>query len=507
MADGLKTASDISLDAVKVEGFVNLFLKDRFDVPVSIPDCHREWWKMCTSSHPFVGIAAPRNHAKSTAITHSYTLANIVMRQRDFVLIVSDTEQQASYFLNDLKKEISDNEDLQKVFGIVNLQKDAETDMIIEFDDNYLCRVIAKGSEQKLRGIKWNNKRPNLIVCDDLENEELVMSDDRRRKFRNWFSGALLPCRSATGIVRYVGTILHMDSMLQRLMPREYDKNTIRSDLSYKSGPNTTWKSAVYWAHSPDFSHILWPERWPKEKLLQEREHYVQQGQADKYAQEYLNKPLDEANAFFRKTDMPAMSDSDYKSNKIHYIGVDLAFTLNQSADYTCFVVGGVDEAGVVDIVEVIRERMDSVEAVRWMMELNRKYDPQYFFFEKGAMTNSILPHFHVSMQENNNYVSYELFPRAGDKMQFAQTIRARMRLQRVKFDKRSEWFTDFEQECLRFPRDAHDDQVDALAILGRGIEKFSEAPTREEQIEEEYEELRRESDLYEEGRSEITGY
>lgn len=497
----------VKLTAEAIEGFVNLFLKNSFDVPVEIPQCHREWWEMCVNPHPFVAIAAPRNHAKSTAITHSYSLANIAMRQRDFVMIVSDTEQQASYFLNDLKREFTDNEDLIKIFGVVGLVKDSETDMIIEFDGGHQARVIAKGSEQKLRGIKWNNKRPNLIICDDLENDEIVMNDERRKKFRNWFSGALLPCRSVNGIVRYVGTILHMDSMLQRVMPREQDKRVLRTPLYNKSPVGTSWMSAIYWAHTPNFEHILWPQRWPKEKLQAERQHYISQGQGDKYAQEYLNRPLDEANAYFRKTDMPAMGDKDYKGRKIYYVGVDLAFTLAQSADYTVFVVGGVDDDGITNIVEVIHERMDSVEAVQTMLDLNKKYQPQYFFFEKGALTNSVLPHLHKAMEENNNYFSYELLTRAVDKVQFAQTIRARMRIGKVKFDKKSDWFLDLEQECLRFPRDAHDDQVDALAILGRGVEKFMEAPTDKEVAEEEYNEVMKESDLLEAGRSAITGY
>lgn len=495
------------LTSESVEGFVNLFLKNSFDVPVEIPQCHREWWEMCCDPHPFVAIAAPRNHAKSTAITHSYTLANICMRQRDFIMIVSDTEQQASYFLNDLKREFTDNEDLIKVFGVRGLLKDSETDMIIEFDGGHQARVIAKGSEQKLRGIKWNNKRPNLIICDDLENDEIVMNDDRRKKFRNWFSGALLPCRSVNGIVRYVGTILHMDSMLQRLMPREHDKRMIRTNLYNKSPVGSSWMSAIYWAHTPDFKYILWPERWPREKLEAERQHYTSQGQGDKYAQEYLNKPIDEANSFFRKTDFVSMEASDYSSRKIYYIGVDLAVTLAQTADYTVFVVGGVDDNGMTHIVEVLHQRMDSVEAVETMLQLNKKYQPQYFFFEKGALTNSVLPHLHKAMEENNSYFSYELLARIVDKVSFAQTIRARMRVGKVKFNKKEEWFSELEQECMRFPRDAHDDQVDAMAMLGRGIEKFMEAPTDAEVAEEAYQEYMKESDLLEEGRSAVTGY
>lgn len=495
------------LTAEVIEGFVNTFLKKRFDGPVETPDCHREWWDMCCSPHKFVAIAAPRNHAKSTAITHSYVLANIVFRERTFILLVSDTEAQASFFLNDLKQELIENEDIVKVFGVRGLIKDSQTDFIVEFEDGYQARVIAKGSEQKLRGLKWDQRRPDLLVLDDLENDEIVMNDDRRKKFRDWFSGALIPCKSINGIVRFVGTILHMDSMLMRFMPRERNKENLVTPLCTKGPFKTAWYSAIYKAHTPKFENILWPTRCTRDFLEGERNHFLSQGQPDKYSQEYLNQPIDESMAFFRRTDFRKMVEEDFKKNKIFYIGCDLAVTTATEADYTAFVVGGVDQDGILNIVETIRERIDSVDIVSTILALNKKYDPQYFFFEKGAITNSILPHLQVAQIEQDNFVTTELFARVVDKKQFAHSIQARMRSGRVKFDKDSEWWGDLEQECLRFPRDAKNDQVDALAMLGYGVNKWIDAPTAKELEEEDYLEDFVLSGLDKEGISEWTGY
>jgi len=488
-----------------IEGFVNLFLLKDYDGPTEIPECHRDWWRMCCTSHKFVAIAAPRNHAKSTAITKAYTLACLLLRERKFILLVSDTESQASFFLNNLKQAILDP-DVMKVFGVIGFSKETETDFIVEFDDGYRARVIAKGSEQKVRGIVWDNMRPDLIVCDDMENDEIVMNEDRRKKFRDWFMGALLPCRSATGVVRYVGTILHMDAMLERLMPREFDKRNTETELYVKSPMQAHWYAVKYQAHNPDFSHILWPQRWPKGALVAERQRFLEQGLGDKYSQEYLNKPIDEANAFFRRSDFIAMDKSNDISKKIYYVGCDLAVTTKTEADHTVFAVCGVDEGGAANIVDVIRGRMDSVSLVEVILQLNKQYDPQYFFFEKGAITNSVLPHLHVKMQEENNYVSYELFNRAVDKKQYAHAIQARMRSKRVRFDKSADWFPTLESEFMRFPRDRKDDQVDALAIIGHGINKFLDAPTEKEIEEEMYADEMAMAD-YDQGRSAITGY
>ena len=491
--------------AEQIEGFVNLFLRKDFDGPTEIPDCHRDWWKMCCSNHKFVAIAAPRNHAKSTSITKSYTLANLLLRGRKFILLVSDTESQASFFLNNLKQALSDD-NIIKVFGVKKFIKDSETDFIVEFEDGYQARVMAKGSEQKLRGILWDNRRPDLIICDDMENDEIVMNEDRRKKFRDWFMGALLPCRSVNGVIRYVGTILHMDSMLERLMPREFDKRNEETELYTKSPYNAHWYAVRYRAHNPDFSEILWEDRWPKEALVAERNRFLEQGLGDKYAQEYLNTPLDESNAFFRRSDFLSMADGDHDSAKVYYVGCDLAVTTKTENDYTVFVVGGVDEKGILHIVDVRRERIDSVEIVDLILNLNRRYDPQLFFFEKGAITNSILPHLVNKMVAENNFVTYELFARTVDKKQYAHTIQARMRSKQVKFDKKADWYQTFESEMHRFPRDRKDDQVDAMAILGHGLKRFIEAPTVKELVDEAYQEEMALFDMYE-GKSEITGY
>jgi hypothetical protein len=81
------------------------------------------------------------------------------------------------------------------------------------------------------------------------------------------------------------------------------------------------------------------------------------------------------------------------------------------------------------------------------------------------------------------------------------------MRAQGVKFDKDADWYVDFEEELMRFPRAKHDDQVDTFAYLGLMLDKLIEAPTQKEQDEEDYITELRESDMEDAGRSSTTGY
>lgn len=161
-----------------MQGFVGSVLAKRFDGTVPTPPCHKEWWGLCTGDEKFVAIAAPRGFAKSTSITFAFTLAAVLFRERSFVLLVSDTEAQAAGFLTLIKQELVENDDIRRLFklkidakGLPVFPKDSETEVVGVFEDNTKFRIVAKGSEQKLRGLLWDGKRPDLIICHEKDSE------------------------------------------------------------------------------------------------------------------------------------------------------------------------------------------------------------------------------------------------------------------------------------------------------------------------------------------------
>lgn len=507
----------MNLTASVIQGVVNTVLSSKFDEATESPDFHKEAWDLCCSKYPLVAIAAPRGHAKTTGVTVSYGLCTLLFRQRKFMLLVSDTEAQATMFLGFFKEHLQDNTALIELFGIkrnadnkVVFIKDTETDVIVEMEDGHRFRIIAKGAEQKLRGLIWSGHRPDIILCDDMENDELVMNKDRREKMRRWFYSALLPCRSANGIVRVVGTILHMDSLLERLMPKPWGKHVTQGELKLEHGGWIAggWKSVKYKAHNADYTSILWPTRWSKEKLVRERESYIAQGLPDAYSQEYLNIPLDESVAFFKRNDFKAL-EKEHKDLKLHYyITVDLAISLEERADYSVFLIAGIDEQKRIHVRNVIRERLDGRDIVDTIINLHRVYKPELIGIEEMQVSKSIGPFLREEMIKTGEYPSIVPLKHGGkDKIQRSRSIQARCRAGTVYFDKGADWYQTFEDECTRFPRDAHDDQVDAFAYLGMLLDKLVEAPTVQEQEEDEYLNELEQHGYGDTGRSAVTGY
>ena len=475
----------IELNKDLIKGFVGSCLVKGFDGSKPIPNVHEEIWELCCTNKKYVAMALPRGHGKSTAITFAYLLATLLFRQRKFAIIVSDSEYQASMFLGQIKQALAENEDIINLFkikknkekGIVEFVKETESDIIVEMDDGHKFRVIAKGSEQKLRGLLWNGSRPDIMILDDMESDEQVMNKDRREKFRKWMYGALIPALSEKGIIRYVGTILHQDSALENLMPKPNGVFTKQTGLkTWATASVGMWWSVKYAAHSSDYSEILWPDRWTKEALKELREDYVARGLPEQYSQEYLNIPVDESTALFKKNDLLPMTADDKKKAMNYYIAVDLAISERERADYTAIAVGGIDDAGILQIVNVIRERMDGMEIVETLLALQRTYNPVAFGIEDTQITKAIGPYLNRAMIERNIFLNIVLMkPHKTDKLTRAQSIRARMRAGGVKVDKQADWYLTFEDEVLMFPRSRHDDQVDALSYLGLLLEKMIE--------------------------------
>lgn len=458
-----------NLSKETVFGFGVSMLGRGFDNPKPTPNFHKELWDMCCSEDTHVAIAAPRGHAKSTAVTYVYVMAAVLFRAHDYVMIVSDTESQSKEFLNNISEELQVNEELKEFFGIRKFLRDTAVDIIVEMNDGHQFRIIAKGSEQKLRGLNWRGKRPNLIVGDDLENDEIVMNDERREKFRNWFFSALLPAGSDYCKVRVVGTVLHLDSLLWRLLE------------------DPSWVSKRYKAHNEDFTDILWPEKFPKQRLLAIRQRFVNQGYPEGYSQEYLNWPIDEATAFFRVDDFLSASPEQLQLPGESYMGIDLAISEKDRSAYTALVILKRLHDGKIIVQDAMRGRWDSKEIIDEMFNMVVRYRIPTVIIEAEKIDKALGPYIADEMVKRSVYFEIVKKVPTMDKVQRARPLQAMMRAGMVHFDKEGSWYPDLEAEMLQFPRGAYKDQVDAMAWVGLVLNKIHEGNTLEEQAEEEW--------------------
>ena len=252
----------VKLTADLIEAMAGTFLSPRYDDPRPTPDFHREAWELYASDAKSCLVIAPRDHAKTTGLTFVYVMAEVLFRSSDYAIIISSTEEMAQVRRANSSEERHTNDGLRREFRVKKFLVDAKTEIIVEMADRHRFRILARGAEQRIRGRMWNGKRPNLMLCDDMEEDEQVENRDRRLKFRKWFFRAAKQALSKRGKIRVHGTILHEDSLLARLRT------------------SSTWVHKFYKAHAAfdDFSDILWPERWTEEELRQKRQEFIDDG-------------------------------------------------------------------------------------------------------------------------------------------------------------------------------------------------------------------------------------
>jgi predicted phage terminase large subunit-like protein len=396
-------------------------------------------------------------------------MASLLFRYKRHIVLVANTEDVAKDFLSGIRDTLRNNQELRSVFDVKKLTKDGETDMIVNFEDGWEARVRIKGAGQRVRGMNWGAERirPDLIVIDDLEDDEAVESKERRDKLNQWLQKALLPTLDKqVGQVRVVGTILHNDSTLAKLIG------------------SSAWYSKLYKAHESfdDFTNLLWPEMWSEETLRAERQSYIDMGNPEGYSQEYLNDPSDLQNPFFREEDFLPIDEEDRLKPKHYYIGIDFALSRKTHSDFTVMVVGGYDADGILYIEDVRRMRTDDTsEIVDEVFSLVNRYSPEMLLIEGGAIANAIVPTIEYEMRQRNRFTGVQIYTAIQDKQSRAAAIQQRMRVGGVRVDHDAPWFEDYKHELRRFPRGKKDDQVDATAWLGRGINEFAEAPTQQD--------------------------
>lgn len=463
----------VKLSGKIIEAFAGTFLSPRYDSPMPTPEFHREVWEMYASDDPACYAVAPRDHAKSTGFTFDFILAEVCFRISDYVILIGSTEDKAAEQLSNISEELHENQDLREEFGIVGFETEAKTEIIAICDDGYRFRILARGSEQKIRGAMWKGKRPNLIVCDDMEDDEQVENAERRRKFRRWFFRAAKQSLSKSGRIRVHGTILHEDSLLMRLHK------------------NKMWRGLFYKAHESydDFTNILWPQRWTAKQLRDKQREFEEDGDATGYAQEFLNDPTDRSDSYLKDNQFRPMSDSDKMAEKLYYAGADFAVSKMDHANRTSFTIGGRHIGGITSIVDQFVDRVDPLDWIKEMFYLQLRWSIQVWFVEGGQIWNSLSSLIYQEMMGETRsppmvdefgtrdiYLNIEVLNPQKDKGVRGRSYQKRMKAGTVRFDTEAEWFQSYKQENLKFTGVAQaklDDQFDSTATLFIGIDKL----------------------------------
>jgi hypothetical protein len=450
----------------------------------------------------FLAIASPRGSAKSTRISFLYPIWKILLKKEKFIVLISNTFKKAAMYLDAIKMELHDNKKLNEIFvGGIELATDAEGDAVFKHPDGFKTKFICKGVDQigSLRGVKFGADRPGLIILDDIEDDELVRSKDRRAQLQDEFDdvfgigGTSPKIGHATTQIIAVGTVLHDDSMLAKLL----DEN------QYKMFKKIKFQAHIDFGLPTEAS--LWPEKWGISELRE-----MMRDKPNTYAKEMQNDPVAGSNVRFERKDFRywrreggdyvlldegggVVSRDSLKTCRAA-IACDLAWKEKRESDSSVLLPGFITPNSDILVDAYISKkgmRPDETEELLFTMverlqNLTGTVVP--IGFEKAMLENVTQWLLKQAMRKRNKFLTTKELIWDADKLTRIETRLQPRYTQHVIYHMNG--MGDLEHQLERFPSGTHDDLPDALQGLVQLLQ-FPKAHSKPTQADDEFMRMR----------------
>lgn len=433
-------------------------------------------------------IEAPRGHAKSTTFTFKDSIHAAVYAYKHYEIILSDSSEQAEGFLADIKTELEENAALREDFG--GLEGRIWKSSVILLANG--VKIEAIGSGKKIRGRRHKQWRPDLIVCDDLENDENVYTPEQRKKLRDWYYKAVSKAGDTYTDIVYIGTLLHYDALLANVAKNpSYRTAKYRGVISFAVHTELwdAWE-AIYTdlangnreQEALDFfaanrtemlegTAVLWEDKLSYYDLMVIR---VSEGTAS-FNSEIQNDPIDPENCTFQEEWFDFWDDEgkvqpDFSDPRFLFIGAnDPSLGKNRKSDTSAIITLAKDtQTGFIYVLlaDIARRQPDQIitDALETSRRLKREYKRpfcqfgveavqfQYYFAEimrqKSAEAGEYLPITEIASVQNKDARIQSLQPFVKNGY--------------LKFSRRHKTLLE---QMMQYPMGKNDDGPDALQM------------------------------------------
>ncbi|MBP9100488.1 MAG: phage terminase large subunit [Nitrosomonas sp.] len=420
-------------------------------------------------------IAAPRGNAKSTIVTQIGVIWCLVTGRKKYPVIVMDALDQALPMLEAIKAELAFNPRLTMDFPEASgLGRVWQVGTIVTAND---AKVQVFGSGKRMRGLRHGPHRPDLVIGDDLENDENVRSPEQRDKLESWLKKTVLSLGAADDSmdVVIIGTILHYDSVLNRLIN------------------NPLWKSRKFraiieWPHNM----ILW-DKW-EETLLNEGEEAAQAFYDERKAAMIEGAIVSWPSAqplyklmIKRARDGRAAFDSEQQNDPVSGDDAPFANSLHfwvdrlsewrffgacdpslgkqgASRDPSALLVGGFNRhTGILDVVEALIKKRVPDKIIEDVIELQREYKCVLWGVETVQFQEFLKTELVKRSAARGVPVPATGIKPTADKLLRIESLQPHMANRLIRLHPSQNALID---QLRHFPKADHDDGPDALHML-----------------------------------------
>lgn len=207
----------------------------------------------------------PRGHAKSTHMGVFVPLFLKFQAKRliNFMVLVGKSEDAAKRLLGDVQAELENNQRLIADFGEQKNNGDWQDG---EFTTEDGVKFLAVGRGQSPRGLREREARPDYILIDDIDDDELCRNERRVKELVAWVKEALFGALDVgRGRFIIVGNLISKNSVLQTLCET---KGVYVSEVKAvdKDG-NPTWTEKWTKEEADNYREFVGYRAWQKEMM------------------------------------------------------------------------------------------------------------------------------------------------------------------------------------------------------------------------------------------------
>jgi predicted phage terminase large subunit-like protein len=171
--------------------------------------------RLATSRAVHQVIIGPRGSAKSTHGAEGWVLYSICEGLENYIIICSDSSDQAEKHVDVIKEELANNEFIKKKYpNVAGIGPVWKNNAIVTRNG---IRLEALGAGKKIRGRRFKKHRPTLIVVDDPEGDDAAYSEVLREHRRSWYLKGVLKAGSPTTNHLVIGSNIHMECLVSHL--------------------------------------------------------------------------------------------------------------------------------------------------------------------------------------------------------------------------------------------------------------------------------------------------
>lgn len=422
-----------------------------------------------------VVYAAPRGNAKSTCVSFALPLWCCVYQKKHYIIIVSDTSTQANDFLTAIRNELEENELILTDFGDLVGDTWNQSEVILTND----IRIQALGSGKKVRGRRYKQYRPDLIIGDDLENDENVASEEQRHKMFTWQTKALAKAGDERTDKIFIGTILHYDSLLAKLLKNPTYKSRIyKAVIQFSKSPLwNEWEhlitnledvnrlntaKAFYEANKKamlDGTEVLWEGKEDYYNLMVQR---VSEGPAS-FSSEKQNEPLSDDERRFLREWIQYYDDDELVGKKLYVAGVVDPSLGKRGGDYSAIITGGMDTNNIVYILDADIQRRHPDLIISDVLDKHSNFNYKLFGVETVQFQEYFKDALKSKISESGVYLPVQEIKSHSDKILRIQSMQPDIKNGRVRFRRDQQQLIE---QLVNFPSADHDDGPDALEML-----------------------------------------